>query len=294
MPNFNPTFNYCIGNIKSATVRGTLSLAVWVDRINRPKNKTVDLVRRIRTEPNETHRANLKNQLPSVTPAVHFFIGDRRRYENIRSFTGIMMLDFDKIKYAAEMRDYLFHEYPYIIASWLSSSGKGCRAVVRVPVCKTTDDFKLRFKALSNIMNQYEGFDRAPQNAVLPLYYSIDAEIKHDLDREYVFNEIAPPEPIIERRAVDWRMPSERHKKWAVENTIKSIDKINDNGHPQLRGASFALGGYVGAGYIGEQEAVGLMDQLIETNNYLSKKHRVYKETARTMIKQGQSKPLTI
>ena len=293
-PLFNPRFNYCIGDIKAAKVQGFVSLSTWVNRIRNPRDFVVNLVSKIRAESNEGKRAQLKAKLPSVTPAVLFEKGASRRYSNIKAFTGLMMLDFDKINYADEFRDFLFYEYPFILASWLSSSGKGARAIVRIPFCKSTDEFKLRYDAIAEIMHQFEGFDTAPKNSVLPLFYSIDAEIKFDLHRNTVFSEITVPKPEPERKPINWRLPEGRESKWAIQNTIKAIDKITGNGHPQLRGASFALGGYIAANYLSEREAVDLMDKLIESNSYLKQKADVYKKTARTMIKKGQSKPLNL
>jgi len=291
---FNPRFNYCIGDIKSAKVRGELSMCVWLNRVRQPSHKTVQLIADIRKETDKAKRDRLKSKLPSVTPAVRFNKGDSRRYDSIKSFTGIAMLDFDKIDHADEFRDYLFEQYPFVYATWLSSSGKGCRAIVRIPESDSTDQFKLRYKALEKTFEQYKGFDTAPKNCVLPLFYSIDAEVKFNLHRSDIFTDIASPEPIRPMPAMDWKRPSEIKSKWAVENTIKSIEKINDNGHPQLRGASFALGGYVGGGYVGFDEAVSLMHSLIESNGYLSQKPEVYKKTAEEMIRKGTQKPITL
>ena len=291
---FNPRFNYCIGNIQAAKVRGSLSTAVWFNKVRSPSEKIVSLMSRIRSEENKAKRDKLKVHLPSVTPAVRFATGAARRYANIRTFTGIMMLDFDGIDFADEFRDYLFNEYPFIVGAWLSSSGKGCRAMVRIPVCNSTNEFKQRFGALSDEMKQYQGFDRATQNSVLPLFYSIDAEAKFDLMRIAVFRAIKTPPPPKPMPQLDWRKPDDRQQRWAENNTIKAIEKITDNGHPQLRGASFALGGYVGAGYMSESEAIDLIDTLIDSNSYLNKKPDVYKKTARQMIKSGISKPITL
>ena len=290
---FNPRFNYCTGNIKNAKVQGAVSCAVWLTRIREPRSWMVDLIAKIRTERDESVKANLKTKLPSVTPAVQFARGDARAYKNIKTFTGIMMMDFDKIEEAPDFRDYLFEEYPYIFATWLSSSGRGVRAMVRVPESKTTDEFKSRFKALRKVFLQYNGFDSAPQNSVLPLFYSIDAEIKFNLFRSEIFNDIHV-EPVRENKPVEWVKPSDVKSKWAIDNVKKAINKITDNGHPQLRAAAYCLGGYVGAGYLGEGEAIGLIEALIDANTYLSIKPDVYKQTAKTMIIKGQREPLTL
>lgn len=294
---FNPRFPYCVGNIKQAKVAGFVSLPYWCNAVRQPKQKTVELMQQIRAAADagkESQKAKLKQRLPSVTPAVYIKRGQPRRYANIRAFTGIMMLDFDKIDDAPELRDYLFEAYPWIIAAWLSSSGRGCRAAVRIPICKTTDEFKCRYKAIAREMKQYQGFDMAPQNSVLPLYYSIDPDIKFDLAREMEFDDIilnAPPPPVTTRPWVKSGEGGGGH----VKNIIrKAIDKITDNGHPQLRAAAFVMGGYVGSGYLDTYEAISWMNELIDGNAYLSQKAQTYKTTAKTMIEKGISKPLEL
>jgi hypothetical protein len=290
---FNPTFNYCLGNIKNATTQGFITAEIWLDRIRNPKPGMVQLIEKIRSTTNETDKAILKAKLPSVTPAVLMDKGVPRSYKSIKDFTGIMMVDFDKISYADQFREYLFIRYPFIIATWLSSSGKGVRGMVKVPKCKDTDEFKMRFTALQKLLGVYDGFDSAPKNSVLPLFYSIDKYAFVDLERTEIFREYYI-EPTQECKPVDWRLPDNNKSKFAYLNIQKAIDKITDNGHPQLRAAAYSLGGYVAAGYIAYNDAIDYINQLIESNKYLSQKKDVYKTTAKTMINKGQSEPLTI
>lgn len=289
---FNPRFNYLVGDIRKATVQGSVSLANFLNRVREPQPKMVDLINKIRNA-NDKEKDFLKTKLPSVTPCVYFNKGTTRKYSNIVKFTGIMMLDFDKIKDASIFRDLLFVQYPYLFAAWLSSSGKGVRAMVRIPECSTTDEFKERFEAVKNEMKHYMGFDSAPKNCVLPLFYSIDPDIKFRLVNVPIFEgrtKIHTPEP----KPITWIKPDSKKGKWAINNTVKAIDKITDNGHPQLRAASYALGGYVGAGYLSEFEAVDLIEQLIRGNSYLSIKPDVYIQTAKTMIRKGANEPLML
>jgi hypothetical protein len=91
------------------------------------------------------------------------------------------------------------------------------------------------------------------------------------------------------------------HDPTTIEKIIQSgVNKIQSNGHPQLRAISFALGGYVGSGYIDQNTATQLINNCIESNGYLSRQTNglkmsdVYKKTAKEMIVKGQTKPLDI
>jgi hypothetical protein len=80
----NPRFNYCVGNIKAARVRGEVSMGFFLNRIRTPREKTINLIHRIRTATDSQTKDKLKTQLPSVTPAVQFRVGDARKYANIQ------------------------------------------------------------------------------------------------------------------------------------------------------------------------------------------------------------------
>jgi hypothetical protein len=209
-----------------------------------------------------------------------------------------MSLDFDKLpdkQYATELKEFLFKEYPFIYCTWLSASAKGVRAIVNIDTAKDKEDYQAMFASIKNDhISDYEFveyFDNAPKNVVLPLYQSYDPNILFREDAQIFSTRFIDPTPT-PRNLPPLEKPNDDDKR-RVHNTIQSaINKIKDNGHPQLRGASFALGGYVGAGYIDYYDAIDLIDKLIYRNGYLSEKPDVYKKTAREMISKGQSKPL--
>jgi hypothetical protein len=289
-------FSVFSGNIKDSEVKGTTDLIGLINDISNPDEFTQCIIDEIRSETDEDKRARMKWQLKGYTPTV--LLKDRRRLENIVSYSGLMPLDFDKLphrQYATELRNFLFDEYPFIYASWLSSSGKGVRALVHIEQPQDKADFQAMFAGFKEYkISDYEFvdyFDNAPKNVVLPLFQSHDSDIKYrnnaiQWNQRYYHTEPLP------RNLPPLEKPDERDLKQVYNILQSAINKIVDNGHPQLRGASFALGGYVGANYIDYTEAVNLIDSLIERNHYLSQKNEVYKVTARQMIQQGMSKPL--
>lgn len=263
-----------------------------------PKPNFEELITRIRTTTDKAKRSYLKNKLVAFTPCA-FVKSGTRKYANITGFTQVMSFDFDGLpdkEYAEDFKESLFNSYNYIFACWVSASGKGVRGLVRIPKVKDVDEFKSRFNALANELSVYKGWDNAPKNCILPLFYSIDRNMLIRL-RPDKFDEI-----LVQKKHVSainfadtyYTNNSEYHFQKVVKITRSGIDKIKDNGHPQLRGVAVALGGYVGGGYISEVEAINLIDTLIVTNNYLSIKPEVYKKTARQMITYGSQRPLTL
>lgn len=286
------TFNYFDSNIKRSTPLGVVTLEQFIRGITNPKpniREIFDKINECELNGDMKEKARLKCGLFSFTPCVLF--KGARKYANISEFTGLMVLDFDHLtqEYAKEFKDFIFNTYDFIVASWLSASRCGVRCLVKIPKVSSTAEFKTYFNGIRYLeMAQYYGFDRAPLNAVLPLFLSHDPDLLYRPDPSTWTQTYSPlPNPPIPTAyKFDDNSP-------AVSRIISSsIHKIVDNGHPQLRAAAYALGGYVGAGLITHSEAQSLIHNLIRHNAYLSQKAPVYIETANTMILKGINTPL--
>lgn len=286
------TFPYYAADIKRSKPLGEVSLQQFYRSISNPKKSIIDIYSRIsqaEIDGDMGLKAELKTKLFSFTPAVR--IAGRRRYADISAFTGLMPLDFDHLpsrNFATQFKYFLFENYPFLHAVWLSASMMGVRALASIPIAADVDDYKSYFNALERLeMSQYIGFDKAPQNPVLPLFLSYDPALltrDEPITWEERYHPIASP-PIAQYKYDD--------NASRVEKIIsRLIHRIVDNGHPQLRSASFSLGGYVGAGHISQEEATNLITSLIQSNAYLSQKPSVYIRTAKEMIAKGMDSPL--
>lgn len=291
-------FQYYGSDIRNTTPLGCVSLDYWIKSMKNPKPEFKDIFEKIEIASlsnNKAEKDELKRHLYFFTPAV--LVNNKRRYSDINRFTGLLTIDFDglELDYAKEFKEALFKEYKFIICSWLSASKKGVRALIKIPISKNVNEFKSYYNAIREELSIYNGFDIATQNAVLPMFMSYDTNILvRENYTEWTRKYIAP-EPL----KVQQYFVSESNSN--IEKIIISaINKITSNGHPQLRAVSFALGGYISAGYISESSAIELIENCINSNAYLSRKHNglqmadVYKTTAKTMIINGQFKPLFI
>jgi len=287
----NIIFNYYEADIKKSIPLGTVNLEYVLNAIKKPKKDIKHIFEQIQqAEQNKDMglKAQLKTKLYSFTPCV--FVEGSRKYSNIKNFTGLMVLDFDhlpNVGYAMDFKEYLFHTYKYIISAWLSASKHGVRAIVKIPICSTVDEFKHYFNGIEKHLNGYNGFDKAPKNCILPMFISYDNDLLIRYDYS-TFNEKIIP---IERPKVIQYIVNEKNS--VVERIIfKKINVIIDNGHPQLRAAAYLLGGYVGAGHINVNDATQMIIKMIYHNNYLSQKAHVYIQTAKQMIDKGINEPV--
>lgn len=284
-------FNFYEANIKRSQPIGVVRLGYLIKAIQQPKPHLKHIFSQIEQaeeQGDQATKANLKTQLYSFTPCV--MVSERRRYENILNFTGLLVLDFDHLNkdHACELKTHLFQTYPYIYATWLSASRHGVRAIVKIPICKTVDEFKAYYNGITQTMCVYYGFDEAPKNCILPMFYSYDEEILYrthpDTFNEKIYTITPPlqPKPVYITDKTN-----------SVHNIIRrKIEPITTNGHPQLRAAAYLLGGYVGAGHIDQYDALMFIHNLIDSNAYLSQKAYVYKRTAEEMINKGSMEPV--
>ncbi len=284
-------FQYYESNIKASKPLGDITLERFITAIKSPSKNIQDVFNAIKqAEQNKDMKlkAELKTKLYSFTPCA--YVNGRRKYSDIIHFTGLFILDFDHLpneEYSREFQQYVFNEYDFIIASWLSPSRHGVKCILKIPISQNVDEFKLYYNALEEKFKDYLGFDKAVKNCILPLFLSYDPLI------------------IYRDNAVTWTKKLHQKqptliKQWVVKDKTRSIytiiknkiDPIVDNGHPQLRAAAYLLGGYVGANHIDYLDAENMIISLINSNAYLSQKASVYITTSKQMIKKGINQPV--
>ena len=285
----NPIFNYYEADIKRSTPLGSVTLEYLIKAIRTPKKDIRNVFEQIRIAEEIKDMATkqaLKSKLYSFTPCV--YVNGPRKYANIQHWTGLLVLDFDHLEtdVAVEFKEYLFNEYKCIITAWLSASRHGVRALVKIPICTSVDEFKHYFAGIERHLNCYNGFDTAPKNCILPMFISYDADIMHRTDAQtWLTKHIEIVPPAVKQYIVD-------DKTSVIEKIIaKRINTITDTGHIILRATSYLLGGYVGANYIDYNDAIALINNLIDSQSYLSKKPDVYKQTAKQMVDKGLNFP---
>jgi len=293
-------FNYYDGDIYNSYVVGEVTLEQFVRAHESPKPQVLNLLKKTRAAAKKGDlklKNKYKAKLYYFTPAVNILKGFERRYTNIVAFTGYAQLDFDKLKSkqeAIDFKKYLFDQYEVIRCAYLSPSKLGVKAIIQIPIVKSVDEYKDYYKGIEDEMEQYDGFDAAPKNAVLPLYISEDPEIlyrpliktwdiKGDRTIDAWVSTYDPNKPLSGTTADELK---------AIALFKEKIDEIVDgDGHPRLRSACLVLGARVGAGYIDMNEAKRLAEYCVTSNSYLKKGISGYLSTANWAIEQGSSNP---
>lgn len=290
------TFFYYPADVHIPTPLGRVTFAQFLKANKEPKDEIISLFSQIE-EATKKGDLNLKGKLKSklfyFTPCVETD-GIGRCYSNIRGFTGLMVLDFDKLDNAPAFKQFLFDNLKCVVAAYLSPSKKGCKFIVRIPICQTIDEFKSYFYGLGFYMEKYEGFDPSTQNCILPLYLSYDPELLYRDDAEVwdIQGEKLDEFKVFEGEIEVLEEVSEEERS-RVKKIIKgSMDKIVDTAHYIVRSTALCGGGYVASGYYSQEEMEDMIVDMIEKNPYCKKNLTGYKKTAKEMIVKGMKSPL--
>ena len=299
MPILDTEFQYYPSNVYVTKALGTIKLRDLLNSIKAPKEKIEKVFLQIQkaTEAGDMElKAKLKSEkLFYFTPSVKTNCKGRT-YDDVIEYNELMVVEFDKVDFAEDLKHYLFETLTSVVAAFTSPSKTGCKFIIKIPKPKDVDEYKAYFCGLANYLDKIEGFDTANFNPLLPLFLSWDPDI---LIRENPstwvrkgdkINAFKPMSEIELSKIKKNTGGRERNRVLKIMDSM--FDNIYDNAHPQLVSCCLSIGGYVGAGYISEYEAMDIINRKIDSNSYMSKDVKGYKKTALRFLKDGEKSPL--
>ena len=139
-----------------------------LDRIKDGSSK--ELVKKIRKEQRKPERNELKKMLPAICFSGRF---NKRLDSAIQEHSGLICLDFDGYDKSKELLSdkEKISKSPYTYSVFLSPSGKGLKALVKIP--KDIDNHVNYFNALEKHYNN-DRFDKTSKNISRVCYESYD------------------------------------------------------------------------------------------------------------------------
>jgi hypothetical protein len=299
MINFIDTisFQWYEADIKKIAPKGEITLRQFINSVQSPKNSLKETFKKVEEASlagNKELKAELKKGLFAVTPCVQ--IKGVRNYEGIKSFNNILIIEYDGISFADELRDYIFEKFDSCLFAFISPSKGGCKFIFRIKPVFSILEFKELFFGLAFELDKFINLDISGSNCVLPLFISWDenAKVRENptewSQRGYKEGSFIPYEGVFE-------IPediNEEDTQEVISKITYLFNKIESNGHPQVVKYSALLGGYVASSYISYDEAYDLLIELIENNDYLSKDTNNYKTTSKTMLSRGMLSPILL
>jgi hypothetical protein len=221
-----------------------------------------------------------------------------RKHEDIDTYTGIAFIDVDNCRRPTFVK-MLFQELDCTIACWYSSSGN-VHALIKIPVCKSKDEFKRRYnllvKDLKEEIDDWGQIDEITSNPTQLAFMSSDAEIFVN-DAPVSYEGIYLPTPIKMVRKLKFHYNSDASTNWCIDKAQEWFNGIDTNGYPQVLRYSITIGGWCASGKIDEFTARQTIEQLIKGNPYLNSKNSsgsltTYLSGAMASFSKGLDMPL--
>lgn len=147
----------------------------YLDRIQNGKQEKI--IKELRAELDPIKKAEIKGTLPAVTFCGTF---TSRKKENLKEGSGLAILDFDHLENSTEFRNSL-KSNDYIFSAWISPSGTGVKALVKIPIIKDDAEYKLIFKQLKEL---FPTLDDSGSDISRLCFESYDPDLYLNLDSE--------------------------------------------------------------------------------------------------------------
>lgn len=147
----------------------------YLDRIQNGKHEKI--IKELRAELDPEKKKKIKGSLPAVTFCGTF---KTRKKDQLKEGSGLAILDFDKLTDVFEYKDKL-KSNDYIFACWISPSGDGLKALVKIPVIGNDSDYKNIYKQLCVI---FPDLDTSGSDISRLCFESYDPDIYINLDSE--------------------------------------------------------------------------------------------------------------
>lgn len=256
----------------------TISLLRWLQGIDK-YNPVVD---QIRATTDKATRTELKKQLPAITPSGTFT--DGRKAEKLTNHSGFIALDFDNLQNPDETKAKI-SQIANVFYCGLSASGGGLWALIPI---SNPEHHKEHFLALRlDFLRLGLQIDPACQDVSRLRFYSYDLDSYLNLDAIPYKKRYTPPKPI-----------ATTPKRFSKSNPVDPLqiaermifEALDGQLHHVLLKASHLLGGYVGGGYISQQQAENVLENAIQKR--LIKSYSAAKRTIRKGIEHGKRTPL--
>lgn len=271
-------------NIRETTNPFHVTIATSLERIKNGNQKS--LIERVRGTHSVDQQGNpipdkdAKRELPVVMYSGKF---SGRKDEDLTEHSGVIVLDFDHIDVTHSKNALATDDY--ILACWVSPSGDGLKALVKIAQPRKHRD---HFRAIASYMDRQYGLevDSTGQNESRLCFESYDPEIIINEDSK-VFTAVLSERS--ESQSVSSNAQNTDYNKLAV---LASMIRRAEDGekHIELLKASNLAGGFITAGRVEEEEAKRVLIKEILKRDIDSEENAI--KTIEEGIERGKAMPV--
>lgn len=241
--------------------------------------KIQNKINELRNEKDEKRKAILKKKLPCICFSGKFIT---RSDKDLTEHSGYIILDFDKLNNAEEFKISL-KRYNFIYSAFISPSGNGVKAIVKIPAIIEKHRGYYR-----GILKVFPELDSTSINESRICFESVDSNLWIN-DNVIEFTDYVEVENI---KTKDVKIKKATKTDYSKVNiSLEMIRNSIDGGkHATLLKASKLMGGYIATGYVEENEAVRLLEK--EINDKGVDNFDTAKQTILDGIKYGKTQPI--
>lgn len=237
-----------------------------------------EVVEYIRKLPEEQYKV-AKRELPVICFNGIF---NSRSIGGLQEANGLMVLDFDEIDDIPALREKLY-SLSYVYSVFLSPSGRGLKALIRIPIVSSDEQFKRYFQSIQEELP----VDPSGKDISRACFFSYDPNIYIN-ENATQFTKLyrVPKTNIEERRERSAKRRSDRITSIAID-MIRNSDK-GELHNARLK-AGRLIGGYIASGILEENRVV---DILLNEIRYKTTDFEAAKKDLLDGIGYGKSSPL--
>lgn len=202
----------------------------YLDRIRNGAVKQI--VEEVRSKLTKEEKDTAKKKLGAVTFGGIF---SKRAKDCLKESSGLIVLDFDNLENIFESKERLSKD-EYIFACWISPSGNGLKALVRIPSVENDEEFKSFFSCIKKYFDWIE-VDESGKDISRLCLESYDPDIYLNVDSklwvDFVPNEVANYElgvvtniPITDQDEIANRLMAWFKKQYTGQNRNNSFHKL--------------------------------------------------------------------
>jgi hypothetical protein len=238
-----------------------------------------------------------KSSLIAITFAGTF--APTRGNAHLQKHSGLLHIDIDHLHDVAATKQELIND-PYIIFAFISPSGGGIKAGVRIPIITTAEGYAHAWHTVRAVYESRYGvnWDQATKDVARLCYVSYDPELFVNLDAEVFAVPPMPspaPQPPTPTRHAPLPYQPDRRRMYAERAIRTATDMIQSaqlgsRHHARLKAARL-LGGYVAGGVLTEDEAYSALAQALV--GYTEHLKRALK-TVKGGLRYGQAHPISL
>lgn len=264
-------------NPKYTTIKTSL------ERIKSGKQKS--LIERVRGTHSVDQNGNpipdkdAKRELPVVMYSGKF---SGRKDDDLQEHSGVIVLDFDHIDVVGAKRALATDDY--VLACWVSPSGDGLKALVKVSQPSKHRD---HFRAIASYMDRQYGLevDSTGQNESRLCFESYDPEIIVNEDSK-TFSSVLSER--VESQTISTTANTDYNKLAVLASMIRRAE--DGQKHQELLKAAKLAGGFIASGRLEEDEAKRVLIKEIMRRDIDSEENAI--NTIREGIEYGKNMPV--